>query len=226
MIWRTILLILTLALSPTGPAQAQTEPPRILVMGDSLMAMNRILGGSVAQALGKALGVKVTDNSTLGARYFFQVPVLNAAGMKIKAQFTEGPWDYVVMNGGGNDLLFGCGCGSCTRMMSRLISPDATTGAIPDLVAELRASGARVIYTGYLRTPGLISPVEGCGPLGDEMDRRLARLSERDPGFRFVLLSDLVTTDGDRSFHGIDLVHPSVKGSRAIAGRIAALITP
>ena len=66
MIWRTILLILTLALGLTGPAQAQTEPPRILVMGDSLMAMNRILGGSVAQALGKALGVKVTDNSTLG----------------------------------------------------------------------------------------------------------------------------------------------------------------
>ena len=28
----------------------------------------------------------------------------------------------------------------------------------------------------------------------------------------------------DRSFHGVDMVHPSVKGSRAIAARVADLI--
>lgn len=224
MIWRAILLILALALS--GPAQAEADPPRILVMGDSLMAVNAVLGGSVAQALGKQLGVKVQDQSVLGARYFFQVPVLNAAGLKISAQFRAGPWDYVVMNGGGNDLLFGCGCGACKRMMNRLISADGTTGAIPDLVAKLRLTGAKVIYTGYMRTPGLISPVEACGPLGDVMDSRLALMDALDDGVSFVLLSDLVTKDGDRSYHGFDLVHPSVKGSRAIAVRIAALIAP
>jgi acyl-CoA thioesterase-1 len=109
-------------------------------------------------------------------------------------------------------------------MMTRLISPDGTQGAIPDLVAKLRATGARVIYTGYLRTPGVLSPVESCGPLGDQMDRRLTLMAARDPGIHFVLLSDLVTQDGDRSFHGVDMVHPSVKGSRAIAARIAALV--
>lgn len=220
MIWRLALLILTLCLAP--PAQA--EAPRILVMGDSLMAMNRLLGGSVAQALSDTLGVPVQDQSVPGARHFFALPILNAAGLKISAQLTGGPWDYVVLNGYGNDLMFGCGCGTCTRMMTRLISPDGTQGAIPDLVAKLRATGARVIYTGYLRTPGVTSPVESCGPLGDEMDRRLTLMADRDPGIRFVLLSDLVTQDGDRSFHGVDMVHPSVKGSRAIAARIAAQI--
>ena len=222
MIWRTALLILTLTLGHLHPVRADT--PRILVMGDSLMAMNRVLGGSVAQALGETFGVQVQDQSVLGARYFFVVPVLNAAGLKIKAQLTGGPWDYVVLNGGGNDLLFGCGCGACTRMMTRLISPDGSTGAIPDLVADLRASGAKVIYTGYMRTPGVISPVESCGPLGDELDRRLTLMAARDAGVSFVLLSDLVTQDGDRSYHGIDMVHPSVKGSRAIAARVATLI--
>lgn len=222
MIWRTALLILTLTLGLLHPVRA--ENPRILVMGDSLMAMNRVLGGSVAQALGETFGVQVQDQSVLGARYFFAVPVLNAAGLKIKAQLTGGPWDYVVLNGGGNDLLFGCGCGACTRMMTRLISPDGSTGAIPDLVADLRASGAKVIYTGYMRTPGVISPVESCGPLGDELDRRLTLMAARDDGVSFVLLSDLVTQDGDRSYHGIDMVHPSVKGSRAIAARVATLI--
>jgi acyl-CoA thioesterase-1 len=220
MIWRIALLILTLCLSQ--PARA--EGPRILVMGDSLMAMNRLIGGSVAQALGDALGVQVQDQSVPGARIFFPVPVLNAAGLKIRSQLTGGPWDFVVMNGGGNDLLFGCGCGTCTRMMNRLITPDGTTGAIPDLVADLRSSGAKVIFTGYMRTPGVISPVESCGPLGDEMDRRLTLMAARDEGVSFVLLSDLVTQDGDRSYHGIDMVHPSVKGSRAIAARVAVLI--
>ena len=228
MIWRTTLLTLmtlTLALTVALSHPARAEGPRILVMGDSLMAMNRLLGGSVAQALGDTLGVPVQDQSVPGARHFFGVPLLNAAGLKISAQLTGGPWDYVVLNGYGNDLMFGCGCGLCTRMMNRLISPDGTAGAIPDLVTKLRATGARVIYTGYLRTPGVMSPVESCGPLGDEMDHRLTLMADRDPGISFVLLSDLVTQDGDRSYHGIDMVHPSVKGSRAIAARIAARIT-
>ena len=145
--------------------------------------------------------------------------------MDIRSQFNGGPWDYVVMNGGGNDLLFGCGCGKCTLTLNRLISWDGMKGTIPNFVAKLRATGARVIYTGYLRTPGLISPVESCGPLGDEMDRRLALMASRDQGVTFIPLSDLVTRDGDRSYHGLDLIHPSVKGSQAIAARIAAVIT-
>lgn len=220
MIWRLALLILTLCLS--NPAQA--EPPRILVMGDSLMAINRLFGGSVAQSLADQLGHPVQDQSVLGARYFFGLPLFDKAGMQIKAQFNGGPWDYVVMNGGGNDLLFGCGCGNCTRMLNRLISWDGMTGAIPNLVARLRGAGARVIYTGYMRTPGLISPVESCGPIGDEMDRRLTLMATRDTGVRFIPLSDLVTREGDKSYHGFDLIHPSIKGSRAIAARIATLI--
>lgn len=216
------LLGLVMALFLCGAALA--EGPKVLVMGDSLMAVNRMLGGSVAQALSVQLGAEVADRSALGARYFYKVPLLAEAGLKIGAQFRGGPWDIVVMNGGGNDLLLGCGCGACRRMMERLISEDGTAGAIPDLVASVRASGAKVIYTGYMRTPGLISPVESCGPLGDEMDRRLAKIAVRDAGVRFILLADLVTIDGDRSFHGIDLVHPSVKGSRAIAARVAEQI--
>lgn len=226
MIWRTFVLTIALASGLLGPARADPSQLRILVMGDSLMASNRHLDGSVAQALGQALHIQVQDHSIPGARYFMGVPLISTSDLKIGAQFRQGPWDYVVLNGGGNDLLFGCGCGACLRMMSRLISQDGTTGAIPELVAKMRSEGAKVIYTGYMRTPGVISPVESCGPLGDEMDRRLTLMEAKDEGFHFVLLADLVTQDGDRSYHGIDMVHPSVKGSRAIAARIAALIAP
>lgn len=219
-------VFLFLALMTASPGLSEARKPNVLVMGDSLMASNRMLGGSVAKALGASLGVKVKDHSVVGARYFHILPLTGAAGMRIDAQFRGGPFDLVVMNGGGNDLLFGCGCGACKKMMNRLISADGTAGAIPELVAEIRGTGAQVIYTGYLRTPGVTSPVEGCGPLGDEMDRRLSEMAERLDGVHFLRLADLVKKDGDTSYHGLDLVHPSVKGSKAIAAEVVAAMNP
>jgi lysophospholipase L1-like esterase len=219
-----ILFVLTVFFGAGLPATAEAPKPRILIIGDSLMAMNRMLDGSVAQALEDLLGEKVADHSVVGARYFYKIPILGSTGLKISTQFDDGSWDYVVMNGGGNDLLFGCGCGACARVMDRLVAADGTKGAIPQLVAKIRATGAKVIYTGYLRTPGVTSPVEGCGPLGDEMDRRLTKMATFDDGVEYLLLANLVKKDGDRSYHGMDLIHPSVKGSRAIAAEIANLM--
>ena len=220
------LLALLMALSIAAPVLAEADKPSILVMGDSLMASNRMKGASVANALGKALGIEVEDRSMIGARYFYKLPISGSIGMRLGAQFRGGPYDYVVLNGGGNDLLFGCGCMACTRMMDRLVREDGRAGAIPKLVAEIRATGAKVIYTGYLRTPGVTSPVEGCGPLGDVMDRRLAAMAEHDDGVTFLRLADLVQKSGDISYHSIDLIHPSAKGSRAIAARVLSLMTP
>lgn len=211
-------LALVVVLASLGTASHQS---RVLVIGDSLLAANRSVGGAVAQVLASKYGATVRDLSTPGAGHLFDLPILAEAGLRISAQVREGPWDTVVMSGGGNDLLFGCGCNDCRNVMDRLITSDGRGGAIPTLVAKLRAGGARVIYVGYLRTPGLTSPVEACGPLGDEMDHRLMHMAERDRGVSFVPLSDLVTREGDRSYHAIDLVHPSVKGSEAIADRVA-----
>jgi lysophospholipase L1-like esterase len=41
----------------------------------------------------------------------------------------------------------------------------------------------------------------------------------------FLPMSDLVP-NGDRSYHALDLVHPSAKGSAAIGARIAGMIRP
>jgi acyl-CoA thioesterase-1 len=224
MLFQRLFAAFLLSFALLGPGFAEAPKLRVLVMGDSLMAVNRMAGASVAQALADDLGVSVKDHSMLGARYFHILPISGAAGMRIDAQLRGGPWDYVVINGGGNDLLFGCGCGACTKMMNRLIAGDGSAGAIPRMVADIRATGAKVIYTGYMRTPGVTSPVEGCGPLGDEMDRRLGKMAARNKGVTFLRLADLVKVDGDRTYHGIDLVHPSVKGSRAIAAKVAALI--
>lgn len=210
-----ILCAALLALSGCAETLRPGTDARILVMGDSLMAFNRLTGNSVADGLETSLGEQVIDRAASGAG------VLHEKG--IRAQFAPGPWDWVVLNGYGNDLLFGCGCRACEGRMVQLISADGTEGRIPELVARLRAEGLRVVYTGYLRTPGFASPIENCVALGEEMDARLERMAARDPGVTFLSLADLVP-EGDGSFHRWDRIHPSPKGSRAIAARVAEAI--
>lgn len=215
---RFLLCLLLLAGCGEQPASKTTS--RIMMLGDSMFASNRLAGESVADRIEDALGEEVVDRSVFGARYFYGLPISGAAGLRLTAQPMAGDWDVIVVNGGGNDLLFGCGCGKCDDVLNRLISPDGRKGAIPAFVKSLRDTGAKVIYVGYLRNPGVNSSIKACGPAGNELDRRLAALDRLDQGMEFLALSDLVP-NGDRSFHQEDLVHPSVKGSQAIGQRIA-----
>lgn len=195
----------------------------ILVVGDSLMAWNGGSSRAVSDVMEHQMQREVVDRSVSAARMIYNLPVSGAAGLSIPKQVREGDWDWVVVNGGGNDLWLGCGCFACKRKMDRLVSEDGSTGAIPKLVTRLRAMGAKVIYTGYLRSPGRGSPIEHCKDEGQELDRRAARMAAQDEGVYFLSLADLVP-HGDRSYHAFDMIHPSVKGSDAIASRITALM--
>ncbi len=207
----------------TAGLPASAEQPRILVMGDSFMTSNVSRGASVPQLLQRELDARVTSCAVVGARYVYALPITGAMGLNISKQWRKGSWDIVVMNGGGNDLWLGCGCGKCTKRLERLISSDGTAGLIPANVARARSTGARVIYVGYLRSPGRGSPIEGCKVWGDRLEARLARMARRDRGVKFVSLKDMVP-HGDRSFHGFDMIHPSPKGSAAATQRIIRAI--
>lgn len=218
----SLFAVLMALLGCTEPVTSDPQA-RILLLGDSLMAIHRGQGKSVAYALEKELSEPVIDRSVVGARYLYALPISGSMGLNITKQYRPGNWDWIVLNGGGNDIWMGCGCGPCAARINRLISEDGRRGRIPGFLSELRQTGAQVVFVGYLRTPGVNSPIEGCTDDGDEMDRRLSRLAALDQGLHFVSLDDLVP-HGDRSYHWLDLIHPSVKGSRAIGKRIADVI--
>ena len=217
------IFCLLVGVSWTTPAQAQ-DPMRVLVMGDSFMTSNGSRGSAVPELLGKALGgARVTSRAATGARYVYGLPISGALGLNIPKQWRNGNWDWVVMNGGGNDLWLGCGCGTCGPRLERLISGDGRRGLIPQTVARARASGARVAYVGYLRSPGRGSPIEGCRVWGDKLEARISKMASRDRGTYFVSLARMVP-NGDRSFHAGDMIHPSPKGSAAATALIAKTI--
>jgi acyl-CoA thioesterase I len=219
----TFACLVLLGLFACAEPVPKDDSANVLVLGDSMFATNRLTGAGVGDVIQDALARPVIDRSVPGARYFHRLPISSAAGLRLTSQYQPGNWDVVVLNGGGNDLLFGCGCGRCDGVLDRLIAPDGRSGTIPKFVKSLRDTGAFVVYAGYLRNPGIFTPIRACGPAGNELDRRLAALDALDDGMVFVPMADLVPY-GDGSFHGPDGIHPSAKGSREIALRIVQAI--
>lgn len=217
------VLCVLFSLAGCGASVTRGEAPRILAMGDSLLAWNRTRGRSIPDMVEAALGEPVLDRSVLGARMIYALPITGAMGMNIAKQYRKGSWDWVILNGGGNDLWLGCGCARCAHRIERMISEDGRNGRIPDLVRHLRAAGARVIYTGYLRSPGRGSLIEHCREEGRVFEGRIARMATAVEGVYFLSLEGLVP-HGDRSYHAFDMIHPSVKASREIGARIAGII--
>ncbi|MBY6068606.1 SGNH/GDSL hydrolase family protein [Leisingera aquaemixtae] len=220
---RRLLLPFLLLLSACGGAVPPDQSPRILAMGDSLLAWHSLAGKSISDTVSRELQEPVVDRSVSAARILYKLPISGAAGMNIGKQYTPGEWDWVIVNGGGNDLWLGCGCFACDRKMDKLISADGRDGAIPAMLSELRATGARVIYVGYLRSPGVGSMIEHCRDEGNELEARIGRMAEQDEGIYFLSNKDMVPY-GDRSYHALDMIHPSVKASSEIGRKVAEII--
>ncbi|MGI3170450.1 SGNH/GDSL hydrolase family protein [Pseudooceanicola sp. C21-150M6] len=192
------------------------DQARIVVAGDSVMAWNRIGGGSVADVLEARLGVAVGDVS---------LPFAQIAGgrgsLNIPTQLDGVQADWIVLNGGANDLSGGCRNSDCRPVLDRLISEDGQRGAIPELVADLRRRGARVIWADYYTSPRYAGTASEA-PYRI-LEARLARMAASDPGVWLVDMDDVFSPE-DASLFAIDRIHPSAKGSARIAGVIAPVI--
>ncbi len=219
------VLALPFFLLTTAEADTHGPNPRILAMGDSLLAWHQLSGRSIADAVARKLGEPVTDRSVSGARILYKLPISGSMGMNISKQYKSGNWDWIILNGGGNDLWLGCGCFRCDRKINKMISDNGQRGKIPKLVSKLRETGAKVIYVGYMRSPGVGSPIDHCRNEGDELESRIDAYAQKDDGVYFLSLADLVPS-GDRSYHAMDMIHPSIKASRVIGGLVAKIIKP
>lgn len=218
-----LVLMVILILSGCVERVPASGSARFLAIGDSMFAVHGGVRKSVSDRLEATLGETIVDRSVVGAQYLYPLPISGSLGMRIGNQYVTAPWDWVIMNGGGNDLWLSCGCLACNRKLDRLISATGKSGAIPDAVRRARADGAKVLFVGYLRSPGVPSAIDHCATYGTVLEARLNKMAQHDAGITYLSLVDLVP-HGDRSFHAPDMIHPSHKGSAAIAARIAAII--
>ena len=71
--------------------------------------------------------------------------------------------------------------------------------------------------------PAWVLPSSIAATKATSLKRRISSLAATDPGIHFVSLADMVPP-GDRSYHAFDMIHPSLKGSHAIAQRVGRVI--
>jgi lysophospholipase L1-like esterase len=220
---RYILIFLFLSLFAACSVQPSHTSGDILVIGDSVLAWNRGTGQDVGRVIGDTLGREVTNRAMVGAR--LQASRISAlGGFSIPDQRPAGPWSWIVMNGGANDLAAACGCQNCDSTLDSLITVDGMSGTIPDLISSARQQAAQVIWVGYYEAPNSRA-FAACRPALVELEQRIARHAALRAGVTFLDAEDVM----DRSaIHLLapDRTHPSSAGSaiigRYIADKIAA----
>ena len=204
-----------------GCVQMPSQRDDIVVIGDSVMAWNRAEGGDVGSAIGAELNRTVVNRAAFGAQIRAN-SIAGLLGLSIPAQLPPGRWNWVVANGGANDLGFSCGCTRCDHEIDALISRDSRTGDIPNLIAQALSQNAQFVWLGYYRAPETTS-FEGCRPGLVEIEQRVARLARSNDSVFFLdaetFFDPLVPELFDR-----DKTHPSVTGSALIGREIANII--
>lgn len=214
---QALVLAAALALAGGAAADDRADVGPILLLGDSILAWNAEVGASVADVVAAKLGAEVVQAAVPGAR------VLGGPD-PVPDQYLPGPWRWVVVQGGGNDLVAECGCGACEAALDRLIGRDGKSGAIARLTERVRADGASVLLWSYYAMPDDAPfPFDRCNDELVEVHARLARLAARDDGIVLVDGREVVRP-ARTDLYDRDRVHPSPAGSRAIGVQLAEVL--
>ncbi|SHE70296.1 Lysophospholipase L1 [Litoreibacter ascidiaceicola] len=215
---RDLFLAACAAVSVLLPAEADAKDD-ILVIGDSMLEWQSFKGASIPQVLAKRTKRNVENRAASGAKLFLTGAEGNARSV-IPTQYTKGNWNWVVVNGGANDLLAKCGCSRCDSVLDKLISEDASSGVLPDLAKQIRDDGPRVIllayYEGNVR-PNLFSR---CEKVVKELTKRQRRLASRLRGVELVRTKAAIDPK-NRSHFALDGFHLSRKGTRRVGALLA-----
>lgn len=195
----------------------------ILAIGDSVMAWNESSDAAIPDAVARTLDREVISRAVPGAQFDNASGLASAVGFDIRNQYPGGTWNWIIVNGGANDLWADCGCGACGPVVDKLISADAKSGSIPRFLRQLRASGAQVLWMGYYKGNGRGS-FKGCRDDLVRMEERIARFALATPGVYFVDAEDVLDPEDPASF-ARDNNHPSPKGAAVIGAYLAQTIS-
>ena len=214
--------LVAFATAVSAQAQEGLYTPRVLVIGDSLLDWHRITRQTIPDNLAAQTGWPVESRALSGAKMYHtgsETKQAQVIPLQYEAARAQGPWDWVVISGGANDLLTRCGCAGCARTLNGLIAEGHKTGIIPDLVRRIRRDGAQVAMVGYIGNPRL-NLFSGCRDEVRAMARRQVAMAQGDPGVIYVSARAAVNPKR-RSTFALDGIHPSRKSTRAVAAALA-----
>lgn len=186
----------------------------ILVIGDSMLEWQSFKGASIPQVLAKKSKRNVVNRAASGAKLYLSGAEGNARSV-IPSQYMKGDWNWVIVNGGANDLFVKCGCNRCNDVLDRLITKDGKMGVLPELATRIRKDGSNVLIVAYYQgneRPNLFSK---CERVVKELTARKQMLAARLEGVELVR-SKFAINPADRSHFALDGIHLSRKGTKRV----------
>lgn len=210
---KALLTLLPLGLVACTGLEPIEPSGNIIAVGDSIFEWNADEAASIPEVVGQVHGKEVYNAAISGSM------VLGDDGEAIPAQYVEGDWAWLIVDGGGNDLNELCGCGACDEVMDGIVSADGTGGALPALVGPAAASGVKVAIMGYPELPPG-TEFDGCDDELVELSSRQAAIASHSDNIVFVDARDVVGPD-DLHLFDEDNIHPSIEGSEVIGQHIS-----
>lgn len=197
--------------------EALPADPNVLLVGDSVFDFNPDVCGDVGDFISLSRGARIDDRAVGGT--WLDHP----ENEDILGSYAPGPWAWVIVDGGGNDLNEGCSC-ECDTELDALVSADTLTGAMPTLVEAAVADGARVILFGYYEpAPG--SEFAPCDQELVTLSERYAALADRVEGVVFLDGRTLVSAVGDPATFHEDGIHLTPAGASIVADAMVEILT-
>ncbi len=198
---------------------ALANQPSILAIGDSVFAWRQQTCRTIPDIVALELDRRVEHAAVNGAR-------VTGGDHPIVGQYRPGAWEWVLVDGGGNDLNNECECGvDCDPVLDELLNEEGTRGQLAGLVERILDDGARVLLYGYYEVPETANyGFDECIAEIDELRERQERLAARHDRVTFVDGRDVVTVEGTPEAYAFDDVHPSKEGARLVGELIAKRI--
>ena len=179
----------------------------IQAIGDSIFDWNE--KQSIPHVVGEELNMPVVNNAIGGSK------VIGEEGIPL--QYEDGAWQWVLIDGGGNDLNEGCGCTDdevCNDIIDVIVAEDGSEGLIYDIVERATGDGHNVVLLGYYE----VSVDSEFGNCNDELYILRERYNKLVSLFGTAIFVDptaVVFPDMTEAYDA-DLVHPSKEGGRIV----------
>lgn len=219
-------IVLSSCISGFSPREEQCDvyektssDKKMLAIGDSVFAWRLDSCETVPDVAATTLGWTLRHKAVNGAR-------LTGGDYPIVEQYEKGTWDWVVVDGGGNDLNNECECGKdCGGVLDRLVSEDGSAGELPDLLDKIRADGPKVALYGYFKIDeDAYYDFDECRGELDILHTRQAKAASLREGVFFVDARQVVSPSKTPDAYAFDNVHPSAEGAKKVGKLIAKVI--
>lgn len=187
----------------------------VLAIGDSVQAWGAASCNTLDDHLALARGSAVDRRAVSGTRML-------GGEDDIPGQYAPGPWEWVVVDGGGNDVNQTCGCGDCGEVLDQLSTPDGQSGAMPALVDQILGDGSGVVLLLYYRMgPDPAYGFDRCPETLAALNTRYATLAQLRPEVLLVDLGRVMDPERTPEYYDFDDVHPSRAGAEALGTQVA-----